>query len=34
MFKAPREDDSWFPAELDCSLNAVQQFSLNKKKKT
>jgi hypothetical protein len=29
LFKAPREDCSWFRAELDCS--AVQQSNLNKK---
>jgi hypothetical protein len=28
LFKAPREDGSWFRAELDCSY-AVQQSSLN-----
>jgi streptogramin lyase len=33
LFKAPREDDSWFRAELDCSENN-QQFSPEQKMKT
>jgi hypothetical protein len=30
LFKAPREDGSWFRTELDCGY-AVQQTNLNKK---
>jgi hypothetical protein len=34
LFKAPREAGSWFRFGTGLQLNAVQQFSLNKKMKT